>query len=478
MEVHSEHSKKAFRVVIVGAGIVGLSLSHALQLASIDHVVLERQKEIVSLRGAALVVFPGAARILDQFGILKDMQESTTPVQAEFIRWPDGSVNTNPNNHATLKEYFGIAPITLNRQSLLERLYDGLLDKSVVRTNARVERIEQDHNGVKVFMADGTFEFGDLVIGADGVHSHTRELMWDYSERTSSEPDPGMDRQAISTEYRAIYGVSDPLRFPSLGPAEVHICLDTGTSKLVFTQPGAVMWAVMYRDEYSQPPKPYQPDVSETEEVVKRFKDLKITEDITFEDLWVCKIRGGILNMEEGILEKWHSGRIVLVGDSAHKMTADIGMGANMAIESAAVLANVLQRAVAGSFRQSYHPTQPELSALFADYQSQRYIRVKQIMKLSGSTTRMRSYQSIWKRIWISHIATLPIMQKMVVKRMVASFANAPKLEYVKTRTINQHARGWRIEPENQKQVTSNVRFLYLLLLLLSGIAISYTMVS
>jgi FAD dependent monooxygenase len=48
-------SQKPFRVVIVGAGLVGLSLSHALQLANIDHVVLEKHSKIVSLHGAALV---------------------------------------------------------------------------------------------------------------------------------------------------------------------------------------------------------------------------------------------------------------------------------------------------------------------------------------------------------------------------------------------------------------------------------------
>jgi FAD dependent monooxygenase len=55
MEKQTGASQKPFRVVVVGAGIVGLSLSHALQLANIDHVVLEKHNKIVSLRGAALV---------------------------------------------------------------------------------------------------------------------------------------------------------------------------------------------------------------------------------------------------------------------------------------------------------------------------------------------------------------------------------------------------------------------------------------
>jgi FAD dependent monooxygenase len=47
----SPPSSKPFRIIIVGAGFVGLSLSHALQLANIDHVVLEKHNEIVSARG-------------------------------------------------------------------------------------------------------------------------------------------------------------------------------------------------------------------------------------------------------------------------------------------------------------------------------------------------------------------------------------------------------------------------------------------
>jgi FAD dependent monooxygenase len=86
---------KPFRVIIIGAGIVGLSISHALQLANIDHVVLEKHDKIVSIRGAALIVWPTVARILDQFGILDKITKTITPVGEESVRWPDGSLNWN-----------------------------------------------------------------------------------------------------------------------------------------------------------------------------------------------------------------------------------------------------------------------------------------------------------------------------------------------------------------------------------------------
>jgi pyruvate/2-oxoglutarate dehydrogenase complex dihydrolipoamide dehydrogenase (E3) component len=57
MSQPEKSSQKPLRVIVVGAGIVGLSLSHALQLANIDHVVLERNDKIMSVHGAALVRF-------------------------------------------------------------------------------------------------------------------------------------------------------------------------------------------------------------------------------------------------------------------------------------------------------------------------------------------------------------------------------------------------------------------------------------
>lgn len=84
---------KPFRVIIVGAGIVGLTLSHALQLAKVDHVVLEKYDRVKSVKGAALIIWPNVERIFDQFGLLPNMLNTATPVVTEYCRWPDGTIN-------------------------------------------------------------------------------------------------------------------------------------------------------------------------------------------------------------------------------------------------------------------------------------------------------------------------------------------------------------------------------------------------
>lgn len=87
-----ETPPKPFRAIIVGGGIIGLSLSHAFQLGNIDHVVLEKHDKIITVRGAAMLIWPGAARIFDQFGILDKILAAATPIMHEYRRWPDGSI--------------------------------------------------------------------------------------------------------------------------------------------------------------------------------------------------------------------------------------------------------------------------------------------------------------------------------------------------------------------------------------------------
>jgi len=94
-------SQKPFKVVIIGAGIAGLSLAHALSLANIDYVILEKHHEPASNAGAVLFIWQHGARILDQFGLLDKFDAISKPLTEGYVRWAeDGTVfrkNTNFN---------------------------------------------------------------------------------------------------------------------------------------------------------------------------------------------------------------------------------------------------------------------------------------------------------------------------------------------------------------------------------------------
>ncbi|KAH8696854.1 hypothetical protein GQ44DRAFT_718904 [Phaeosphaeriaceae sp. PMI808] len=466
-------SRKPFRVIVVGAGLVGLSISHGLQLANIAHVVLEKHSEIVSLHGAALIIYPGVARIFDQFGILKKIQDATTPMTREFQRWPDGSVLLEPQGLRMISEAFDMPAILIDRQKCIRHLYDNLPDQSKVRTSACVDRIEQTQTGVKAFLKDGTFEEGDIVIGADGVHSRVRQLMWDYAAEEATDTIPESDKNALFSEYRGLFGASEHVVFPDLGPSEINIVFGNDITKLIFAQPDVVYWALIYKNEYSRPPTRFKPDENEQEAVAYKLRNETLAGNLTFGDVWKTKTRSGLLNIEEGILDKWHVGRIVLVGDSAHKMTTDIGMGANMGIESAAVICNVLQQALASNPHS--HPSTSEVSALFQEYQSKRHNRAKEFVELSGLVTRMRSWQSRWQRFLITRIAMIPMFQMTQAKQFIRRVGKSPKLKYAPTRTINEKAEGW--EKSKNEHDTKAAWAAYVLLTSAMAVGLSYAVV-
>ena len=180
--------------------------------------------------------------------------------------------------------------------------------------------IESTENGVRVVLSDGSVEEGDIVIGADGVHSVVKSQMWEYASKADPKAIPESDKTAMFTEFGGLFGVSKQKDSFGLGPGDQHVVHGHGVTKLFFTQPGLAYWALVFKDEFSSPPKKRKAGEEDCEAVAQRFADTPLTEKLKFGDLWETRTRYGLLNVEEGILSKWHAGRMVLVGDSAHKV--------------------------------------------------------------------------------------------------------------------------------------------------------------
>lgn len=81
---------RPFRVIIVGAGISGLTLAHLLLKAGIDFIVLEAHKDIGPPAGGSFGFWPNCARILDQIGCWDDVESKGSPLEFNHVRRPDG----------------------------------------------------------------------------------------------------------------------------------------------------------------------------------------------------------------------------------------------------------------------------------------------------------------------------------------------------------------------------------------------------
>lgn len=194
-----------------------------------------------------------------------------------------------------------------------------------IRLGVTINTLEDDGNGVDVTFSDGTTGRYDIVIGADGLFSKTRDIIF------PDAPKPTFTGQAC---WRVVYDIPE-------GWQENRMYLGSKV-KLGFTL-CAPDKMYMYLLEHV----PTNPRVSEADYVPK-LRDMMAE----FEGP-IVKLRDELSSMHfinyrplEAVLleDNWCKGRIVLLGDAAHATTPHLGSGAGMAVEDAIVLVQELDK--------------------------------------------------------------------------------------------------------------------------------------
>lgn len=80
----------------------------------------------------------------------------------------------------------GYPVILIERRTLVDTLYQNLQSKDKVVLQKRLVQIEQTNNGVRAITKDGSEYAGDIIIGADGMHSSVRKVMHILGQNTSA----------------------------------------------------------------------------------------------------------------------------------------------------------------------------------------------------------------------------------------------------------------------------------------------------
>jgi 2-polyprenyl-6-methoxyphenol hydroxylase-like FAD-dependent oxidoreductase len=133
--------------------------------------------------------------------------------------------------------------------------------------------------------------------------------------------------------------------------------------------------------------------------------DIPIAKGVLFRDIFAARNNAGLTNLEEGVQEHWSWNRIVLVGDAAHKVTPNLGLGYNSGVQDLVSLCNILrpelQAAKAGE-DVSYQA----IRAVFSEYQKERMDFMTKLFNISASVTRQSAWDSWFLKFMDTYVST------------------------------------------------------------------------
>ena len=323
-------------------------MTTALALISrgIDVTVHERADELHEI-GAGLGVWPAPQAVYDRLGIGDKVRELAGPWKTAGLRRSDGSyVVRIPIED--MRARLGGATIGVHRGELQALLLASLPD-GVVRTGQELVDLEQDGGSVRVRFADGTSTTARAVVGADGLRSRTRELLFG----------PRRLHRCRMTGWRGTASPGDD----DWGDFAGETWGPTGRFGILPIA-GRVTWYAAVR---------HFTGAGDKDELLRRFGDwhypipqlIAATEP---DEIWRDQVH------DIRPLRRWSKERVTLLGDAAHAMTPDLGQGACQAILDAWALAGALA-------------THVDVQGAFETYERARKRRARMVATIARAVT-------------------------------------------------------------------------------------------
>lgn len=313
---------KHMKILLVGAGIGGLSAAIALGRSGHAVTLIERDPEW-SVYGVGIIQQSNVVRAMDQLGVLDAFLDAAFGFDAVEIFAPDG---TKVARVLTPRLVEGRpANVGISRRALQKVLADqAMASGAAVRLGLTVDALADDGAGVDATFSDGSTGRFDVVIGADGVYSQVRGMILPEAER------PQFTGQAV---WR--YNFARPAELDALqvynGPTGVGLV----------PMSAELMYMYVTTPEPGNPRYPHDGIAA-----VMRAKLANCSPAIRALGEQIVDDSGVVYRPLEGMLVTgpWHRGRIGLLGDAVHATTPHLGQGAGMAIEDALVLADEINR--------------------------------------------------------------------------------------------------------------------------------------
>jgi 2-polyprenyl-6-methoxyphenol hydroxylase-like FAD-dependent oxidoreductase len=306
------------RALVIGAGPAGCTAAVALARRGVEVVLVEVEPEVRPV-GVGLLLQNAPLRALDSLGLVEACVErgyvhSGIDVcdargEPRFVIAPPSLVEGKP------------ATVALSRAALAEVLLDAVRESGAeLRLGTTVTGLTDAGGRVQVRMSDGGTEVIDLVVGADGLHSRTRQLVL---------PDAPATQRTGQVIWRAAAPRPPDVRRYSMldgGPALGKVGI------VPIADDALYLWLLQPDTGVPRPPRARLRDVLR-EQLAPFGGDVPAVAEALTGDVDLRSLQALLVPLP------WSRGRCVLIGDAVHTTTPHIAYGVGMAIEDSVVLA-------------------------------------------------------------------------------------------------------------------------------------------
>ncbi len=366
-------------IVIIGAGVGGLTLALLLRQRGITAEVLERSAELKEV-GAAVALSANGVRVLRHLGLGDALAAlSTEPSRLIHRDGRDGRPVATTPDARWYRDTFGAPFYGLHRMDL-QRLLADAFGPGHLHLGYRVTGVDDDGT---VRCASGATIAGNVVVGADGVHSVIRDWVGTGCPAgVVSDRVAGAD-QPVYSGTSGFRGLVPAEQVPSLpAPGALQFWMGPGAHLLHYPISGGrvinflavidgpARWTAPAWLEQAPPGAHLDPFAGWHPAVTEMLTAVPQSP------------RWGLFTRRP--LARWNRGPVVLLGDAAHAMLPHHGQGANQSIEDAAVLASELASADLASADLT---SADGIAAALRRYQVRRRARTRQVQLMSWAAS-------------------------------------------------------------------------------------------
>jgi 2-polyprenyl-6-methoxyphenol hydroxylase-like FAD-dependent oxidoreductase len=383
------------RIAINGAGIAGPALAYWLHRSGHEPTLIEKAPHFRT--GGYVVDFWGLGyTVAEKMGILPDVLEAGYSFQE--LRLVDqhghktGGFPTGVFRRLTNERF-----TSLPRGDLASAIYKSVENRIETQFGNTISGIEECRSGLRVTFQHGPARDFDLVIGADGLHSTVRRLV--FGPESQFEKRLGY---FVATFEAAGYRPRDELVYIA------HVAPGRQFARIAIRD-DRTMFLFVFRADHLTRPEPSNLD--ETRAVLRATFG-----DMGWESAQILQAMDSANQIyfdrvSQIVMNTWSKGRVLLIGDAASAVSLLAGEGTGLAMTEAYVLAGELNRA------------QGDFHAAFQSYERQwrPFLETKQASAEKFAASFLpKSGLGIWFRNQVMRIMNVPPIADWVIRRSMS----------------------------------------------------------